>query len=136
MILPRICSNFMGRTLTLQHYTLRLTFPVYRGMGGMNGVITMRKPKDSHLRVLGPVRGEGNEMAQWTLKANGSVVPRRSLRPLKPKELRSDTETSRRILFDELIERRWQTSINPPKVESTKNDNKDFEEYSYSDKFA
>ena len=30
-------------------------------------------------RVLGPVRGEGNEMAQWVLKANGRVVPRRSL---------------------------------------------------------
>ena len=30
-------------------------------------------------RVLGPARGEGNEMAQWVLKANGRVVPRRSL---------------------------------------------------------
>ena len=27
-------------------------------------------------RVLGPARGEGNEMAQWVLKANGRVVPR------------------------------------------------------------
>ena len=26
--------------------------------------------------VLGPVRGEGNEMAQWVLKANGRVVSR------------------------------------------------------------
>ena len=34
-------------------------------------------------RVLGPARGAGNEMAQWILKANGRVVPRRSLRPLK-----------------------------------------------------
>ena len=30
-------------------------------------------------RVLGPACGEGNEMAQWVLKANGRVVPRRSL---------------------------------------------------------
>ena len=30
-------------------------------------------------RVLGPARGECNEMAQWVLKANGKVVPRRSL---------------------------------------------------------
>ena len=30
-------------------------------------------------RVLGPTPGEGNEMAQWVLKANGKVVPRRSL---------------------------------------------------------
>ena len=34
-------------------------------------------------RVLGPARGDGNEMSQWSLKANGRVVPRRSLRPLK-----------------------------------------------------
>jgi hypothetical protein len=27
-------------------------------------------------RVLGPARGEGNEMAQWVLKNNGQVVPR------------------------------------------------------------
>ena len=27
-------------------------------------------------RVLGPVTGEGNEMSQWILKANGVVVPR------------------------------------------------------------
>jgi hypothetical protein len=26
-------------------------------------------------RVLGPAKGEGNEMAQWILKANGNVVP-------------------------------------------------------------
>ena len=26
-------------------------------------------------RVLGPARGEGNEMCQWILKANGNVVP-------------------------------------------------------------
>ena len=28
-------------------------------------------------RVLAPARGEGNEMAQWVLKANRRVVPRR-----------------------------------------------------------
>jgi hypothetical protein len=33
-------------------------------------------------RVLGPAKGKGNEMAQWLLKANGNVVPRRTLRPL------------------------------------------------------
>jgi hypothetical protein len=26
-------------------------------------------------RILGPAKGEGNEMAQWVLKANGNVVP-------------------------------------------------------------
>ena len=29
-------------------------------------------------RVLGPACGTGNEMAQWILKSNGQVVPRRT----------------------------------------------------------
>ena len=37
-------------------------------------------------RVLGPAKGEGNEMAQWILKANGNVVPRRTVRPLNTAE--------------------------------------------------
>ena len=65
-------------------------------------------------RVLGPSRGEGNEMSQWVLKSNGKVVPRRTLRPLKPEELRSETETKKRNLFDKLVVKRWGTSINPP----------------------
>ena len=65
-------------------------------------------------RVLGPARGEGNEMAQWILKANGRVVPRRSLRPLTIAELHSLVEHKKRDVFDALIERRMGTSINPP----------------------
>ena len=65
-------------------------------------------------RVLGPARGEGNEMAQWVLKANGRVVPRRSLRPLTIAELRSPVEHKKHDVFDALIERRMGTSINPP----------------------
>jgi hypothetical protein len=40
-------------------------------------------------RVLGPARGEDNEMCQWVLKGNGTVVPRRSVRPLNPSEIYS-----------------------------------------------
>ena len=65
-------------------------------------------------RVLGPARSEGNEMAQWVLKANGRVVPRRSLRPLTIAELHSPVEHKKRDVFDALIERRMGTSINPP----------------------
>ena len=57
-------------------------------------------------QVLGPVCGEGNEMAQWNLKANGNVVPRRSHHPLQVAKIHS--------LFDDLIERRWGTSISLP----------------------
>ena len=65
-------------------------------------------------RVLGPARGEGNAMAQWVLKANGNVVPRRSVRPLHTAELHSASERSKREAFTALIERRHGTSIQPP----------------------
>ena len=71
-------------------------------------------PKEVLGRVLGPTKTDGNEMAQWVLKSNGKVLPRRSLRPLNPDEIHSDVEAAKRKLFDELIERRWGTSINPP----------------------
>ena len=69
-------------------------------------------------------------MTQWVLKANGNVVPRRTIRPLNTSELSSDTENKKRTLFDELIEKRWGTSVNPP------NDplpSKDFLEYEDDD---
>jgi hypothetical protein len=68
-------------------------------------------------RVLGPAKGEGNEMAQWILKENENVVPRRTVRPLQVDEVHSPTEIKKREIFDDLIERIWGTSINPPKVE-------------------
>ena len=53
-------------------------------------------------------------MAQWVLKANGRVVPRRSLRPLTITEKHSMVENKKRDVFNALIERRMGTSINPP----------------------
>eukprot|EP00957_Ditylum_brightwellii_P097231 7405187-Ditylum_brightwellii.AAC.1 len=47
-------------------------------------------------RVLGPARGEGNEMAQWVLKANGKVVPRRTCRLLHTDETHSEQEKKQR----------------------------------------
>ena len=76
--------------------------------------------------MLGPSRGEGNEMAQWILKANGNVVPRRSPRPLTVAKLHSPTELKKREIFDKLIERRWGSAIIPPKLE---NDTKEWSEY-------
>lgn len=69
-------------------------------------------------RVLGPAKGAGNEMAQWILKANGQVVPRRTVRPLTQAELNSETEKARRRVFDGLIERRWGTTMIPPPNDS------------------
>ena len=47
-------------------------------------------------RVLGPVKGEGNEMAQWILQANGKVISRLSSRPLEVDEIHSVTEIKNR----------------------------------------
>ena len=71
-------------------------------------------------RVLGPARGAGNEMAQWILKANGRVVPRRSLRPLKVDELLSPLEIKKRKVFDELIKRRWGSPMTPSNTQQQK----------------
>jgi hypothetical protein len=78
-------------------------------------------------RVLGPAKGEGNDMAQWILKANGNVVPRRTLRPLNTAELHSNTEAKKRKIFDALIEGRWGTSMSAPPMEIKDDDT--FEEY-------
>ena len=79
-------------------------------------------------RVLGPARGEGNEMAQWVLTAKGTVVPRRSLRPLQVAELHSPVEIKKRQVFDALIERRWGTSTRPPNP-STEDESDDQDEH-------
>eukprot|EP00957_Ditylum_brightwellii_P009604 724218-Ditylum_brightwellii.AAC.1 len=63
--------------------------------------------KEILCRILGPAKGEGNEMAQWVKKGNDNVVPRLTLRSLKAEELNSETEIRSRNLFDSLIERRW-----------------------------
>ena len=52
-------------------------------------------------------------MAQWILKANGRVVPRRSLRPLKVDQLHSPVEIEKREVLDELIKRRWVSPMTP-----------------------
>jgi hypothetical protein len=42
-------------------------------------------------------------------------VPTRSVMPLHPSEIHSEVEIKNSIVFDELIQRRHGTSINPPK---------------------
>ena len=92
-------------------------------------------PKEVLGRVLGPAFGEGNEMYQRILKANGRVVPRRSLRPLTTAEIHSPIEIKKRQVFDKLIERRWGTSINPPTKPEREID-KEFDPYEDDDEPA
>jgi hypothetical protein len=76
-------------------------------------------------RVLGPARVESNEMCQWVLKGNGKVAPRRSVRPLNPSEIHSEVGIKKRKVFDELIERRHGTTINPPTLMKGESDTKE-----------
>ena len=52
---------------------------------------------------LGPTNNEGNKMTQWVLKINGQDVPQRSLCWMRPDELSSDVEISKRASFDTQI---------------------------------
>ena len=65
-------------------------------------------------RILGPARGEGNELPQWVLKSNDNVVPRQTIQALQLAELYSDTEKWKCDIFDALIERRWGLPMSTP----------------------
>ena len=67
-------------------------------------------------RCLGPTKNEGNEMCQWVLQQNGQVVPRRTLRRLKPEEISPTnvSEANKRAAFDAEIKRRLGDSIVKP----------------------
>jgi hypothetical protein len=53
-------------------------------------------------RCLGPAKNEGNTMAQWILRENGKVVPRRTLLHLTPDELSpsNEVESEKRSQFN------------------------------------
>jgi hypothetical protein len=70
--------------------------------------------------LMGPAKGEGNEMAHWCLKANGQVVPRRTHRPLSADELlTSDTELKKRERFIKNIASKYGTSEIAPTFKTT-----------------
>ena len=66
-----------------------------------HGVFPINKEKLG--RVLGPLKNEGNEMAQAILTSKGKIIPRRTLRRLRPDEITSPSEITKRTLFDDLI---------------------------------
>ena len=65
-------------------------------------------------RVLGPIKNEGNEMAQAVLSSKGTILPRRTLRKLRREELHDETEKRKRQLFDDLIRAKLGDSITTP----------------------
>ena len=66
-----------------------------------HGVFPINKEKLG--KVLGPLKNEGNEMAQAVLTHKGTVIPRRTIRRLRTEELHSPVEIEKRRLFDEVI---------------------------------
>eukprot|EP00957_Ditylum_brightwellii_P048300 3665646-Ditylum_brightwellii.AAC.1 len=85
--------------------------------------------------ILGPAKGKGNKMAQWTMKNNGNVMPNQTLRLLNVEELNSEAKIRSCNLFDSMIERRWDLSIHPP-PETTLNDQDSYKEYEDDDEIA
>jgi hypothetical protein len=67
-------------------------------------------------RVLGPLKNEGNEMAQAVLSSTGRVIPRRTIRHLRPEELHNETEKAKRAKFDDLIASKLGDSTTFPNV--------------------
>ena len=55
--------------------------------------ITFNREALGHM--LGPTKGEGNEMAQQVLKSNGQVVPQHTSRPLKVEEMHNPVEVKK-----------------------------------------
>ena len=68
-------------------------------------------------RILGPSEGFGNEMAQWILRVDGSVISRQTARPLTEEETNDHMEVSRRKAFDLSISRKLGDSITLPPEE-------------------
>ena len=61
-----------------------------------DGAVMFPYPREQLGRCLGPLKNEGNEMAQAVLKSNGEVVPRRTVRRLTEHELISETEIAQK----------------------------------------
>ena len=85
-------------------------------------------PKAALCRVLGPAKNEGNEMAQWILKQNGKVVPRRTVVPLTPAQLApsNEVEARKRADYDNAIRSKLGDSFTLPPAELTTAPDNDF----------
>ena len=66
-------------------------------------------------RLLGPCKNEGNAMSQSVLVVTGSIITRRTIRPLRNSELHSETEKRKRKIFDDIILKKLGDSMTKPK---------------------
>ena len=65
-------------------------------------------------RALGPIKNDGNEMAQAILTSKGKVIPQRTIRKLTPAEMSSSTEEQKRNYFDAIITKKLGNSMSMP----------------------
>ena len=65
-------------------------------------------------RVLGPIRNEGNEMAQAVVTHKATVVPRRTMRKLTISELNNESEKSKRVNINAKIRAKLGDSMSFP----------------------
>ena len=62
-------------------------FKWYEWAYAMDGAAKFPNQSQFLCRVLGTTKNDGNEMAQWCLKANGKIVPRRYFVPITTSQL-------------------------------------------------
>ena len=65
-------------------------------------------------RALGPSINNGNEMAQWILRIDGTILPRRTVRSLTTDEMNCPIRAKQREAFDLAIQKRLGTTAKPP----------------------
>jgi len=93
-------------------------FAWYKWVKYWDSPVNFPHQKESLGRCLGPAKNEGNEMANWVLTRNGTVIPRRTLRPLTAGEMSvtNVAEVEKQTEFTSAIRRKLGDSINLPTV--------------------
>ena len=64
--------------------------------------------------MIGPIKNEGNEMAQSVMNSKARFVPRCTIRKLRKDEIFSETEKQKRSLFNDLVQKRLGDSMAQP----------------------
>ena len=79
-------------------------------------------PEEELGRYLGPSENVGSKMSMWSLKGNGKVVSRTTLRTLSESELASETEKEKRKVFTIAVNQKLGMSLHDIGVESDSGD--------------
>ena len=97
-------------------------FKWYECSYAMDGADKLLNQAQLLCQFLGPTKKDGNEMAQCCLKANGKIVPRRSVFTLTTAQLKNNEEILKRNVFTNCIRKNYGDSINFPHLPINKED--------------